>query len=217
MKFVKPTVSLLLAGMLSLSVISCSQIESGGTISEGTSSSLPESSGADVSLPEVSQPTSSQPEETASVPENTQSSEPPAQQESSAASAEETNNQYEEYWNDEYGREQLIGAYGKIRLMFQYYVGEDNYNAWNQQALAEGKQVNIRTFVDHFGIDQQTFLSIIYDVYENDTGTPWKEIYATKEDFLHSMYSDQQVDAIFHGDDAALREAFHFPADYPVT
>lgn len=212
MKLIKPTLSLLLAGILSLSVISCGQIENGDPVSEGTSSSQPESSqtGGDSSLPEEdnSAPESSQPDEGSSAPESPQTGESSAP----ADSAENSDSSGSSSYTLE--QERGISDFTMISDILLDYVGVENSEAWAKDYYEQGKTRNIKTFVDYFQIDYDTFWKIFEDVAatleENPLGYP------SDQEYIYNYYTDEELNALFYGDEAAIREAFNLPADYPV-
>lgn len=224
MKVKDSLLPLLLSGLLVLSAVSCgqqgntakdssSQLESVSSLESAPSSSLPESSESEVSSqlePSGSVPESGESEKNTSLPETSQP------EESTPDSADASESSQPPVYTLE--QERGISDFTMITAILLDYVGVENAESWAKTSYEQGKARNIKTFVDHFQIDYDTFWGIFEDDYEilvnegnNNLG------YQSVEEYMHSYYTDEQLNALFYGDDETIRTAFDLPGGYPIS
>ena len=172
----KKQISILLAGLLAVSLAACGQTS-------------------------VSEPDSSQPE---SIPASSSTSGTDPIPDSEPVMTPDQRALQIEIWNLDPGVCDTHKYYTTILDPFIEYVGADRFEEWKQQAEKDGVLVNIRTFVDHFEIDRDTFLDILKSTYEAE------KIYPSFEAYLETLYTNDQLDAVFDGDEEDLRLAFGF-------
>ena len=91
------------------------------------------------------------------------------------------------------------------------YVGTDNYHAW-QESNIEPCSGNIVSFVEHFNISKEKFL----EIYEEETAGLTDEFFEevadigiTRDNYFGSyVLSEEQIDAIYSGDDVEIENVF---------
>ena len=146
--------------------------------------------------------TSSQQESSSSLPESsqapTESSEPEESLSSETESlpADETNQSGESSISNNYSieEERAINHFTTYDSLLITHVGQENFETWMQEQQANGKSAGIKAFIDHFQIDR-----------------------ATLESCSPGLFTQTELDALYGGDEEAIRTAFGLPANYPIS
>ena len=186
--------SLCLIALLVCTITSCNQT------TNNNSEPAPSSS-----LSEISQP-----EPSSSVPESVES------EENTLKSSEPTENFNEEDQTYTQEEQEAINDFITFDVNLISFVGQEEFEAWARTFYAQDKPENVKTFIDYFQIDYDTF----WEIFETDYNERQTDInaagYHSVEEYMHSYYTDEELNALFYGDEAAIRAAFCLPDDYPV-
>ena len=91
-------------------------------------------------------------------------------------------------------------------------VGRDNFDEWIESCTGPCSS-NLVAFVEHFGVTKEQLMQTQESVRANIDDDFWDVIYndlgMTQDEYMGSMaLSDEQIDAIYSGDEAKIETAF---------
>ena len=118
--------------------------------------------------------------------------------------------------DDNVGGEDYCYAHKMTYHSFDRYmvalVGRDNFDEWIE-SCTEPCSSNLVAFVEHFGVTKEQLMQTQESVRANIDDDFWDVIYndlgMTQDEYMGSMaLSDEQIDAIYSGDEAKIETAF---------
>ena len=118
--------------------------------------------------------------------------------------------------SDDIGGEDYCYAHKMTYHSFDRYmvalVGRDNFDEWIE-SCTEPCSSNLVAFVEHFGVTKEQLMQTQESVRANIDDDFWDVIYndlgMTQDEYMGSMaLSDEQIDAIYSGDEAKIETAF---------
>ena len=132
------------------------------------------------------------------------------------ASSESSEESSESESMDNTGGEDYCYAHKMTYHSFDRYmvalVGRDNFDEWIE-SCTEPCSSNLVAFVEHFGVTKEQLMQTQESVRANIDDDFWDVIYndlgMTQDEYMGSMaLSDEQIDAIYSGDEAKIETAF---------